>query len=424
MRRGWLLCLGVVLASCSRGKQTQPSSPQRPVSPPLTIQWSAPELIAPLPEVVDRVTRVSAAKAELPQVVWLEWSADPRQVPSSVMWSEREEAGWCKPRALSTQVQENLYPLLIIADATGESVVAWLDKFPQDWMMCRRHQGEWSAPGPLGVRGAAVTGHLLGKPGQFGFFYREFFWTRTFSTLLTGSTRCRLLFRCLEAGQLGPPAIIAQEGYFDATSAVGSTPNGDLVLAFFAKSARSRGGQGPSELYLSAMPAGKDGWAEPILLAAHPDADNPAILGFSVWAMDVWAESASHVSVAYELQHYTTGSITSGRGDSDVYVATWTKGGDATVHMLRGWPVRPQPIVLGIPRLVGLPDGSLILLYAAGSYLQVAHWWNGEVLATSQEQFPGTIRDIDLDAQGRLHVVGTSEEGLWYRRGTPGWIGH
>jgi beta-galactosidase GanA len=166
------------------------------------------------------------------------------------------------------------------------------------------------------------------------------------------------------------------------------------------------------------MRAGEGQWSEPVRLLEGLDPDNnSATAKASVWSVSVWAESADHISVAYDLV------VSVGRA-SDVYLATWTKGGKAAVSRLEGWPVQPTPRDERVLRLVGLPDGSLIVLYVSGSYLEVALWWNGEVLATSEEQLPGTVLDMDFDPEGRLHVVGTSEEGLWYRRGTPGWIGH
>jgi hypothetical protein len=210
--------------------------------------------------------------------------------------------------------------------------------------------------------------------------------------------------------------VIAEKARFEDKMAVRSATSGDVVLAFFSKGIGFLGREGPLELYVTAMPASVGQWAQPVSLAAYARANNdPESPIWMLRAIDVRVESAAQLSVVYDL---------SLDDESHVYVATWAKGRNATVHRLEGWPVRPAPRNDRVLRLVGLPDGSLIILYATGSYLEVAHWWNGEVLGTSQEQFPGKILDMDIDPEGRLHVVGTSEDALWYRRGTPGWIGH
>jgi hypothetical protein len=413
MKRAGLLCLGVFLASCSRGTQPQPTPAQRPVSPPLAIQWSAPEVIGPLPSGLDRFTRISAAKVEQPQVVWVDFSGQTEREASPLMWCERTGAGWSEPRALSTQASVSMRHLFFVSDATGESIVAWMQTAPPGWVMCYRQQGEWSAPSPAGFQGFLASAHVLGQPGHFGLFYSEVVQGR-----LARSRNAKLLFRSLEGGQLGPPVVVADKGILGGNRAFARAANGDVVLAFFAWRTSFFRGTGPPELYLASMRAGEGGWGEPVRLLEGLDPDNnSATAKAPVWSASVWAESADDICVAYDL-------VLGVDSTSDAYVATWTKGGKATVHRLQGWPVRPTPRDERVLRLAGLPDGSLIILYATGSYLEVAHCWNGEVLATSQEQFPGKILGMDIDSEGRLHVVGTSEDALWYKRGTPGWTGH
>jgi hypothetical protein len=306
---------------------------------------------------------------------------------------------------------------MLSAGAAGESVVGW-EQGVAGFAVCHRHQGEWSDSDPFGFESHFATAHLLRPPGHFGFLYGEFV-----LRFPPQSPSFRLLFSSLEGGKLGEPAAIAEKGRFEERMALRRATNGDAVLAFFARGAGSLGREGPLELHVAAMTAGEAKWDPPVSLATYAPAKTTPKTGFAMlsaierlWAIDVWAESAAQLSVVYDLSPPDY--------NSHVYVATWTKGRNATVHRLEGWPVRSAPRNERILRVVGLPDGSLIVLYAAvGSFLEVAHWQNGEVLGTRQEQLPGTILDMDIDPEGGLHLVGTSEDAFWYTRGTPGWIG-